>query len=107
MKSRLAQLQKFLEEEPADAFTHYAIALEYVSMGKFSEATEKLEEVIALDPHYVAAYHQLGLLLVRMNNKRDAIMAFEQGIRIAENVGDAHARSEMEDAIDGMGTLPA
>ena len=107
MRSRLEQLQKFLEEEPADAFTHYAIALEYLSVGKYSEATEKFGEVIALDPNYVAAYHQLGLLLARMNNTRDAIKTFEQGIRAAEYVGDAHARREMGDAIDELGMLPA
>src|SRR5258707_12575911 len=99
MISRLEQLQKFLEEEPADTFTHYAIALEYVSIGKNAAAVEKLEEVIVLDPNYVPAYHQLGLLLGRMGNTRDAIKALEHGIRVAERGGDAHARSEMEDAI--------
>ena len=59
MTSRLEQLQKFLEEEPADAFTHYAIALEYISLGRQADAVEKLEEVIGLDVEYVPAYHQL------------------------------------------------
>ena len=105
MTSRLEQLQKFLEEEPADAFTHYAIALEYASMGKLSAAVEKLEEVIILEPNYVAAYHQLGILLARMNNAAEAVKAFERGIEIAGLVGDTHARSEMEAAIDEMGQI--
>ncbi len=102
MISRLEQLQKFLEEEPADVFTHYAIALEFVSMGKFARAIEQLQEVLALDPNYVAAYHQLGLLFVRMHNTREAVKAFEQGIKVAEMIGDVHARTEMENAIDEL-----
>ncbi|HEV8537754.1 MAG TPA: tetratricopeptide repeat protein [Bacteroidota bacterium] len=103
MISRLDQLKKFLEEEPADVFTHYAIALEYVSTGKYPQAIEMFEEVIALDPNYVAAYHQLGLLFVRMNNKREALITLERGMKAADITGDAHARSEMEEARDELG----
>lgn len=103
MISRIDQLRKFLEDEPADAFTHYAIAIEYASVGKFAQAIEMFEEVIALDPNYIAAYHQLGLLFVRMNNKREAVKTLEQGVKVAELIGDAHAQSEMEDALDELG----
>ena len=69
MNSRLQQLEKFLEDEPADTFTHYAMAIEYASMGNHAKAIEKFEEVIALDGNYVAAYHQLGLLFARVHNR--------------------------------------
>lgn len=102
MISRLEQLQKFLEDEPTDAFTHYAIALEYVARKQDKEAIAKFEEVLALDPNYIAAYHQLGLLYSRANMKDAAAKILEQGIRVAEQIGDSHARAEMEDAIDAL-----
>jgi tetratricopeptide (TPR) repeat protein len=104
MISRLEQLQKFLEEEPADTFTHYAIALEYIAKKNHDEAIAKFEEVLALDPNYVAAYHQLGLLYVRMNMNDDARKILEQGIRVAGQISDAHARAEMENALDALET---
>ena len=104
MISRLEQLEKFLEEEPADTFTHYAIALEYIAKRNYDEAIAKFEEVLALDPNYVAAYHQLGLLYVRLDLVDDARKIFEQGIRVADQIRDAHARSEMEDALDELET---
>ena len=104
MKSRLEQLQKFLEDEPTDAFTHYAIALEFIANRNFDEAIAKFEEVLALDANYVAAYHQLGLLYVRLDLVDDARKIFEQGIRVADQIRDAHARSEMEDALDELET---
>jgi len=102
MISRLEQLKKFLEDEPVDAFTHYAIAIEYVSLRKHDQAIAKFEEVFALDPNYVAAYHQLGLLYAKMHMSNDALKIFEQGIQVAGLTGDMHARSEMEEAIDGL-----
>ena len=102
MISRLEQLQKFLEEEPTDAFTHYAIALEYVAKKQYDKAITMFEESLVLDPQYVAAYHQLGLLYAQMNMKTDALKIFDQGIRVAGNLGDVHANAEMENAIDEL-----
>ena len=103
-QSRLDELKKFLDEDPTDAFTHYAIALEYIAKRNYDEAIAKFEEVLALDPNYVAAYHQLGLLYVRLDLVDDARKIFEQGIRVADQIRDAHARSEMEDALDELET---
>jgi Tfp pilus assembly protein PilF len=98
--SRLSTLLNFLNEDPADAFTHYAIALEYVTMGNIQDAVAKFEEVITLDPSYVPAYHQLGLLFVREHRTADAKAMLERGIEAAMKAGDAHARMEMQEAID-------
>ncbi len=38
MSDRLSVLFQFLEKDPEDSFTIYAIALEYVSQKKFNEA---------------------------------------------------------------------
>ena len=103
MISRLEQLEKFLKQDPADTFTHYAIALEYVSLKKYNAAIAKFEEVITLNPNYVPAYHQLGLLYAQVSKSNDAVRALEMGIHVAEIVGDSHARHEMEDAIDELG----
>lgn len=100
--SRLEQLQKFLDDEPADSFTHYAIALEYSEMGKASEAIEKFEEVIVLDPQYFPAYHQLGLLLARLNRKDEAVAILKKGITVASSAGDSHAAGEMRETVDEL-----
>lgn len=100
--SRLEQLQKFLEDDPRDTFTHYAIAIEYVKMKAYPEAIAKFEEVIRLDPAYVPAYHQLGRVLLFLGKHSEARMVLEEGIRIAHELGDTHAGVEMEDALAGL-----
>jgi tetratricopeptide (TPR) repeat protein len=104
VSSRLEQLQKFLQDEPDDVFTYYAIALEFKSMGRMHEAIEKFEEVIALDQNYVAAYHQLGILFSDMEEKERALEFLERGIIVAKRTGDLHAQQEMEEVRESLGT---
>lgn len=103
--SRLEELKKFLEAEPNDSFTHYAIALEYVSQKNIPEAIKKLEELLTLDPNYVPAYQQLGYLFIQTGKKDAALIILERGIETAELVGDTHARREMEEAIEDLELL--
>jgi tetratricopeptide (TPR) repeat protein len=100
--SRLDVLMKFLEEDPTDSFTRYAIALEYASMHHLSEAIMKMEELITLDPNYVPAYQQLGGFLKQTGNTGEALKIFERGIQQAALMGDKHALDEMQEAIDEL-----
>jgi tetratricopeptide (TPR) repeat protein len=100
--SRLEQLQKFLADEPGDAFTHYAIGLEYSNMGKAAEALAKFEEVIVLNPEYIPAYHQLGLLFARHNRKEEALAVLKKGIAAAVVEGDTHAAGEMQETVEEL-----
>jgi tetratricopeptide (TPR) repeat protein len=101
--SRLDRLREFLTVEPGDVFTHYAIALEYVSLKRLPDAVAQFEEVITLDPSYFPAYHQLGLLLSQLRRTEEAARTLDQGIDAARNAGDNHAVREMQEAIDELG----
>jgi tetratricopeptide (TPR) repeat protein len=102
--SRIESLQQFLRDDPDDCFTHYAIALEYVSLGRIPEAVSKFEEVISRDSQYVPAYQQLGMLLIRQGRTPDALATLQKGIEIAAQAGDARARAEMQEALDELET---
>ena len=100
--SRLVELEKFLEREPDDPFTQYAIALEYASEGDLATALTKLETLISMKPTYVAAYQQLGAWLIakdQINRARDVL---KRGIEVATSNGEAHARNEMQTMIDDL-----
>jgi tetratricopeptide (TPR) repeat protein len=100
--SRMQTLEAFLRQNPRDPFTHYAIALEYESLEQFDQAIEKFCTVLTIDPNYVPAYHQLGLLYIQLERTSDAIATLGDGIRVAERNGDAHARSEMQEVLDEL-----
>ncbi len=97
---RLEALRRFLDQDPTDTFTRYAIALEYASMGDSAEAIVKMNELLAVEPSYVPAYHQLGIILRQAHRSREALEILERGIEWAQNAGDRHAREEMQDLIE-------
>ncbi len=99
---RLESLLQFLEKDPDDSFTRYAIALEYVSEGNMVQGIAYLEDLIKRDPGYVATYLQLGYLYTETDRKEDAIAILRRGIEIARQSGDLHAASEMQDAVDEL-----
>lgn len=99
---RLESLLQFLEKDRNDSFTRYAIALEYISLGDIELGIRYLEDVIHLDPGYVAAYQQLGSVYNDAGREEDALNILRRGIGIARKSGDLHAASEMQDAIDDI-----
>ncbi len=105
MSSRLDQMLKFLEEDPNDSFSRYAVALEYNSRKEYDRAVEQLVELRRRDPDYVATYYQLGQIYVTLSRWDDAEEAYKVGMDVSRKVGDLHTRSELEAALDELDTL--
>jgi predicted Zn-dependent protease len=102
MATRLESLLSFLEKDPEDSFTRYAVALELISKGDNSEGERYLRETIKRDAAYIPAYHQLGQLLGKFGTLDDAVAAYQAGIKAAAAQGEHHARSEMEQELEEL-----
>lgn len=102
MQSRLEALKAFLESDPDDAFTRYALALEHAARNDLDEAVRELEETLRRHPEYIPAYHQVAQILHRRGDDTDAIAAYRRGIEAARGAGDAHAAGEMSDELDEL-----
>jgi tetratricopeptide (TPR) repeat protein len=100
---RLQQLQKLLEREPNDTFLLYGTALEYKKLGDSARALEFLGRVLQLDPGYCYAYHQRGLIHESNGDVEAARQAYREGVAAATDKGDAHAREEIQSALDMLG----
>ncbi|MAT39917.1 MAG: hypothetical protein CL946_09975 [Ectothiorhodospiraceae bacterium] len=102
MKNRLESLLKFLEDDPNDSFTRYAVALEYSKDGKQDDARKQFEETLRRDPEYLPAYHQLGQLLGELCEFGEAERIYTTGMQLAAKLGEHHTRSEMEAELDEL-----
>lgn len=100
MKTRREMLEEFVAADPADSFSRYALALELEKEARAAEATAQLQEVIARDANYVAAYYHLGRMLARANQLDEARTVYERGLDVAAKAGDQKTRSEIQDALD-------
>jgi Tfp pilus assembly protein PilF len=99
---RIQILKGFLDENPKDSFSRYALALEYVKHGQNDDAVREFETVKSNDPSYVATYFQLGQLYQKLGRTHEAEKAFRTGITVAAHARDEHTQSELEAALEEL-----
>ena len=100
MKNRREMLEEFLAADPNDSFSRYALALELEKDERTTEAITQLQEVLARDVNYVAAYYHLGRMLARAGNTDEALAIYRSGLDVAAKAGDQKTRSEIQEAIE-------
>jgi tetratricopeptide (TPR) repeat protein len=88
----------FLNEDPNDVFSLYALAHEYAATGNNTEAINLLKKTELLDENYVALYYQLGKLYEMKKQIEQAKLTYLKGINIARNNKKMHALSELQGA---------
>jgi tetratricopeptide (TPR) repeat protein len=93
-------LQQLLAQDPRSAFARYGLAMEYVNTQLLPQAVTEFEAVIATDPLYSAAYYHGGQTLEKMGELDRARAMYRLGLAASR---DAHARSEMQAALDILG----
>jgi tetratricopeptide (TPR) repeat protein len=103
--ARLDQMLKFVEDDPNDSFSRYAVALEYAGMKDYDRAIDYLTELRRRDPDYVAAYYQLGQAYAAVSRWDEAEEAYNQGIVVGRKLRDLHTVSELQAALDELDTL--
>jgi tetratricopeptide (TPR) repeat protein len=98
-KSRREMLEQFVAEKPGDAFARYGLALECVKQGDEKAAVENFQTLLQAHPTYVAGYYQYGQLLSRLGRLDEARKTLSDGVVVAQQAGDIHARDEMQAAL--------
>ena len=98
---RLKQLFNFLEKDPEDSFTIYAIALEYLKENP-GKAREYLDILLEKHPDYLPTYYQAGLVYKSMDNNEKAIAIFEKGIALAQKTNNHMTKRELQNALNEL-----
>lgn len=101
--SRRDQLLQMLQENPDDTFLLYALAMDERATGNDQAALAGYDRVLGVDARYVAAYFQKGQILAGLERHDSAREVLREGIRVANEVGDAHAAGEMNEFLATLG----
>jgi len=99
--TRIEILKQMLEQNPANTFARYGLAMEHVKSGDLAGAMDQFGAVLETDPSYAAAYFHGGQALEKLGRIDDARDYYRRGIAAAR---DPHARSELQAALDILGT---
>lgn len=95
--ARILQLLA-LHAQNNDAFSSYALALEYKKLGAFPEAIQWFEKTLQIDGHYLAVFYQLGQLYVSLKQLEQALSVFDRGIELAMLQQDVKTLAELKNA---------
>lgn len=93
-------LKQLLEQDPANTFVRYGLAMEYVKAGSYDSAVGEFEAILARDPTYAAAYFHGGQTLEKLGKLDEARDLYRRGVQVAR---DPHARGELQAALDILG----
>lgn len=102
-KGRLETLQEMVGQDPGNTFARYALAQEYTQLGRLEEAVAEFLRLIEVNPDYSAAYFHGGKTLEKLGRLQEARQMYRRGVEASGRMGDAHALSEMQAALEELG----
>jgi tetratricopeptide (TPR) repeat protein len=95
MSNRIDALLSMLDRGQDSALLRFSLGNEYRAEERHDEAIRHLEQAVALDPDYSAAWKLLGRSFESAGRADDAASAWRTGIEVAEKKGDRQAAKEM------------
>ncbi len=101
---KVAALSAILEENPADAFARYGLAMAYAAEGKDDKALAEYATILQYTPEYVPAYQMSAQLLLKIGRSQEAQDRLTTGVKVAEKSGNAHAAAEMQALLEDLPT---
>jgi tetratricopeptide (TPR) repeat protein len=104
---RIAQFEAVLTANPGDAMARLTLGKAYLQAERAEDAIRVLEEALALQADYTAAYRVLGEAYERAGKLARAIKSYKRGIEIAEQKGDLHPRNEMQQRLAKLQGSPS
>jgi tetratricopeptide (TPR) repeat protein len=97
--NRLEVLQSMVAQNPADAFSRYGLAMEYVNSGNLEASLEQFRQLLEHNPNYAAGYFHGGQTLEKLGRLEEARELYAKGIAVTSSTGDAHTQSELQAAL--------
>jgi predicted Zn-dependent protease len=99
---KIAALKDVLALDPKNSFARYGMAMEWVSLGKISEALAEFDTLLENDSDYTAGYFMSAQTLAREGRDAEAIARLKAGIDSAARSGNTHALNEMQAMLDDL-----
>ena len=101
--NRLETLRNIVAQNPGDAFARYGLAMEYIKAASYEQAVAEFRTLLASQPGYAYAYFHGGQTLEKLGRIDEAREMYSRGIEAAVRQDNAHARDELQAALEQLG----
>lgn len=91
----IENLEALLAAGQDGALLRFSLGTAYLKAGDAQRALDHLNQAVAQDPHYSAAWKAYGKALSEAGRPEQAMDAYRSGIAVAETKGDIQAAKEM------------
>src|ERR1051325_1506713 len=95
LQDRIAQFRKMTAELPDDELGHYRLGQYLMEDGQLEEAFKSLRRTLELSPQFSKVYQLLGMSLIKLGKRDEAVQNLRKGFAIADERGDNIPRDEM------------
>ena len=102
--SRRQQIEEMLNDDPADIFLRYALAMELQNEELNDRSLEILAALRAESTPYIPAFFMAGKQLASIQRVNEAREVLRDGIGEARKQGDLHAAGEMSEFLTTLGS---
>lgn len=99
---KLTTLKEILEQDPANAFARYGLAMEYASRREIEAALNEFAKLLKDHPDYTAGYFMAAQTLAKAGREGEAKQRLVDGMTCARRTGNQHALREMQAMLDEM-----
>ncbi len=96
-QNRIQQLEKYLEKDPKEAFSNYALALELVDIDDV-KAEKLFDYLLEEHPNYTATYYHAAAFQTELGNIEKAQEIYENGLKVLKSTDEAKASQELQNA---------
>ena len=95
-------LSDILQQNPADSFARYGLAMAHLGNGDNETALEEFRRATENNPDYVPAYQMSAQTLAKLNRNAEAVERLKLGLAAAARTGNGHATAEMQALLDDL-----
>lgn len=92
----LENLEAMLAAGEDNSLLRFGLGQAYLNLAEYEQAIMHLEKCLEFDSGYSAAWKLLGKAHAAEQHTEQALAAYEQGIRVAEQKGDMQSAREIQ-----------
>ena len=104
MSDRIITLKQFIQDDPDDIFSQYALALELQKIQQLEEAMHWFNRISESHPDYLPVYYHYGKLLEETGEISKAIEIYRKGMLVAKSQNQTRTLNELRSALEQIET---